>query len=317
MRDLLSRWEEMVHFRLKHIFGPCLIICLILVAGCDEGAVRSLGSKVGLRGQDVGKAATIALNELKAYESVDYHQRLNVAVLTQPQGNAANLPTIRHNRLNADEIASRIALYSQLTKVYAALQKLSDTNYPDQAGTAVSELNKSINDLQGLPNIPDAVGHAVGGLVELVVEKKQAKDIRKYNTILSTLIVAHQALWQADREKVWEPYLARCRSSYINSLNSVNPQTFDQKKLAELVKVPATAPYLVNLYKNQEATRVDNEIGAIQEKMDAVDEAFTQLIKGHNELSRQHPSYADAIAEFDRIVDILQPFFKHQSSGGQ
>lgn len=299
-----------MHLKTRNVFGACLIICALLIPACDEGAVRTLGSKVGLRGQDVGKAATKAVKDLIAYEQVDYNQRLTVAVLVQPEGYAA-MPTIGHNRIKANEIAGRIALYSQLTKVYASLQELSDTNYPGEAGTAVSELNKSINDLQGLPNIPDAASHAVGGLVELVVEKKQAKDIRKYNVILSSLIIAHQALWNADREKVWEPYLSRIREAYVESLNNVHSNAFDQKKLAELVKAPATGQRLINLYKAQEAARIDTEIGKIRDELDAVDDAFTQLTKAHNELSRQHPSYDDAIAELDRIPDILQPFFKH------
>lgn len=289
-----------------------LLLGLLLLSGCDEAAVRKVGAKVGMRGQDVSSSAITALTNLKNLEAVDFSQRTVAAVIVQPEpprnpeGPIPNvpLPTVPHNDQLLGQIQLRINAYKQFGKAYAALRELSETGFADQAETAQTELVNSINAINGLPNLPAGVSGLLPSVTGFLVDRKQAKDIRRHNKILYQLALAYKALWVGDRA-VWDAYLQRVRDAYVRSLNSVPASRFDPDKLRELVNMPYTHAYLVNLYKAQEAARLDTEMQKLSSQLDAVNEAFRLLTAAHNELSTQKPSYADVIAYLDRIVTVL------------
>ncbi|HEY6243763.1 MAG TPA: hypothetical protein VIX17_07450 [Pyrinomonadaceae bacterium] len=290
---------------IKRSISALLIAGLLILSGCDEGAVRKLGAKIGSRGQDVGTAAAKVIAELDEFEQVDYEQRLRVGILVRPPAmGTEDLPIVDHNKLEQDQITQREKLYKQLAKAYAALQTLSETAFADQSAAAVTELNNSINNIKAVPNIPVGVSSALSGLTGLIVDRKQAKDIRKYSLTLANLIKAHRALWESDRQ-IWDNYLARIRSAYIDQLNKTEADRFDLQQLRKIVTYPYADSYLINTYKAQEAARLDSRITEIKEHLDAVDEAFSQLEKAHKELTEEKPSYDDIVSSLDRIVTIL------------
>lgn len=282
-----------------------LIICALFFSGCDEAAVRQVGAKVGMRGQDVSSAAITALSNLADLEAVDYSQRTVAAIIVQPPQTLNTLPTVEHNDQLLEQIQLRIAAYRQFGKAYAALHRLSETAFADQAEAAQTELVNSVNAIKNIPDLPASVSSLIPAVTGLIVDRKQAREIKKHNQTLHRLSEAYKALWVADRP-TWNAYLERVRGAYVNSLNSVPVDRFDEKKLREVTTMPYTSGYLANLFKAQEAARLDQNKQQLIGQVDAVDEAFRLLVISHKELASQKPSYSDVIAYLDRIVTVLQ-----------
>lgn len=295
-----------------------LFALLLSTFGCDESSVRTLGATVGLRGQDAGNAAVLALEKISDYEQVDYSQRQMVQILVQPK-QVLDLPPSQLNpllavpryQLDAKQIQNRIELYRQLTKAYAALQKLSDGNFGKDSQEAATAFNASLSKIRAVPQLPAGVSSLLSGVTGFVVDKKQADDIRKINLNLYRLVRAHRELWKADRP-VWTAYLQRVKGAYVNNLKSVPADRFDEDQLRQYVKKPFAKTWLVQIYKNDEEARVSGETAKMENYFARVDAAFAQLEKGHVELSKQMPSYLDAIAEVDAVVSIVEPVLKNK-----
>lgn len=308
---MLIRIRKFIVF-LPKIF---LITTLLLTISCDETQVKNLGSKVGLRGQDVGNSAVTALQKLAAYERIDYARRRKINIAVQPK----EIFTLPQEKLNAYlevkhyfpdvAVSERIQLYRQLAKAYLALQKLSEGEFGKDSEEAVTAFNTSLSAIKAAPKLPSNASAFLAGVTGFIVNKKQAGDVRRANLNLYSLIRAHRELWEADRP-LWEAYLKRVKGSYINNLRSIPAKNFDMEKLRKEVNQPyKDDEYIVQMYKNQEEAKVDDEIAELENYFDIVDQAFLQLEKGHIELSKQKPSYLDAIAELDRITTIVEPMF--------
>src|ERR1041384_3809896 len=104
--------EELMVVQIRRVLVACFLLCSVFVLSCDEGAIRTLGAKVGLRGQDTGTAAVKAIRDISAYQDTDFNQRLMLAVLVQPPAMAATPPRVKRNTLDATQVASRLALYA-------------------------------------------------------------------------------------------------------------------------------------------------------------------------------------------------------------
>jgi hypothetical protein len=306
--------------RLRALFTIFILLPALLSIGCDEKAVRQLGSKVGLSGQDVSSAAITALNEIKALEPEDYSQRTIAAIVVTPTpppdpNHPNNMPDIPFPNVPHDsvlaEIDRRIEAYQQFGKAYAALQQLSDKDFADQATKAQTELVNSINNLNGIPNLPGAVTAALPAATGIIVDRKQANAIKKFNKYLEQISDAYKKLWESDRQ-LWDRYFDRVRSAYVNSLKAVPTDRFDQAQLRKLLGDPYQQSYLVAIYKAREAARLDQKVQALKGKLDAVDEAFRLLNNAHAKLDSQTPGFADVNSMLDRIVTVLEKVFKSE-----
>jgi len=295
----------------QHVLTCLLLILTFFATGCDEESVRQLGVKLAVSGQNASDSAVKTLDNLDALESVDFHQRGIVKVVVQPPAllkkppaNINELIAVKHNDELADEIATRIQAYKLFGKAYASLQRLSETKFADQTATAEGDLIKAFNAVNGLPKVPTSVTNLIPDVTKIIINRKQAKDIKKANLLLYQLCHLYKALWESDRT-IWDKYMTAVENEYAKSLISVPPETFDEKALRDVVKLPYAQPYLAYLYKVQEGARVDEAMRQIKDQLDSVDNALGMLEKSHKELASEKPSFSDVIGTLDQLVTVL------------
>lgn len=288
-----------------------VLIVTLLSTGCDEETITQLGVKLAVSGQNASDSAVRALNNLDDLESVDYQQRgvikvviLPQALLAAPPKNINDLIAVKHNDELETEIASRVKAYKLFGKAYASLQRLSETKFADQTATAESDLINAFNAVKVLPKVPASVTSLIPDLTKIVINRKQAKDVKKANLLLFQLCQVYRTLWEADRP-VWDQYMTAVENEYVLSLISVPPDRFDPQQLREVVKLPYPQPYLAYLYKKQEEARVENDMRQIKDQLDSVDTALGLLEKSHKELASEKPSFGDVIGTLDQVVTVL------------
>jgi hypothetical protein len=297
---------------MRHYFlTSVLLVFVVFTTSCDEESIRQLGAKLAISGQGASQSAVTALTNLDALEAVDYQQRgvvkivvLSPELLQTPGANINKLVTVRHNDELAGAIATRVKAYKLFGKAYASLQRLSETKFADQAATAESDLINAFNAVKGLPRVPSAVTSLVPDVSRIIINRKQAEDIKKANFSLYQLCHVYDALWEADRT-IWDEYMTAVENEYLLSLTSVPPSRFDEKSLREAVKLPYTQPYLSYLYKQQEYARLDNQMRQIKDQLDSVDTALNMLLKSHKELASEKPSFSDVIGTLDQMTTVL------------
>jgi len=288
-----------------------IILLALSASGCNDQTILQLGAKVATSGQTVSDSAVKALTNISDLEAIDYQQRSVIQVVRQPSDefkkpspNIAQALAVKHNDELASEIATRIKAYQLLGKAYASLQQLSGTAFADQATKAEGDLVTAFNAVKALPKVSDSVTKLIPDVTKILVNHKQAADVRQANLLLLRLCQVYKALWEADR-KTWDDDIIAVRDKYVIALLDVPVDRFDEKQLRDQVKLPYTQPYLSYLYKQQEVGRVDTAMRQIKDQLDNVDSAFGLLEASHKKLDAAKPSFSDVIGDLDQIVTIL------------
>jgi hypothetical protein len=293
------------------VLGCVIVVLTLLLSGCNEQAIRQLGAKLAISGQSASDSAVRALTNIDDLEAIDFQQRaiaktvsLPPKLLETPAPDINDLIAVKHNDELSNEIATRIKAYKLFGKAYAALQRLSETPFADQTATAEGNLINAFNAVKGLPKVPASVTSLIPDITKIIINRKQAKDIKKANLLLYQLCQVYKALWEADR-MVWDEFMSAVEDEYVLSLVSVPPNRFDEKQLRQQVKLPYVQPYLAYLYKEEEAARVDCAMRQIRDQLDSVDTALGMLERSHKELASAKPSFSDVIGTLDQMVTVL------------
>jgi hypothetical protein len=307
----------------KTVLGWVIALMVLMLSACNEDTIRQLGAKLAISGQSASNSAVTALNNVDGLEAIDYQQQGLIKIVTLPPDLLKPLPpntdprivlrrsndinsliVVKHNDQLSSEIAGRIKAYKLFGKAYASLQRLSETKFADTTATAEGNLISAFNAVKGLPDVPASVTSLIPDVSRIVINRKQAKDIKKANLLLLRLCQVYQELWEADRP-VWDEFMTAVGNDYVKSLMSLPADRFDEKQLREQVKLPYPQPYLAYLYKNQEAARVDSAMRQIKDQLDSVDVALGMLVKSHKELDSEQPSFSDVIGTLDQMVTVL------------
>lgn len=290
--------------RRSSILLCAIAACSLLIAGCDQAAIRQVGARTALRGQESCDAALKVYARLDSLADLDKEQQDFVTLLTRPAASTLPLPDKPRAPFEV-QLAPRVRAYRSLRKAYAALYRLSDTAFADQTQEAAEALTDSVNALKGIPDLPAPVSSLLPALSGFVVGRIQAKEIRKHNLALHSLIRSYRTLWESDKP-IWEKYITRVYKDYAQPLESLTPDQFDEERLRELVKEPYTKVYLVNLYKLQRREEARGKQQEVQTELDAVDQSFALLERAHKELAAQNPSFSDVLATLESIGSTLE-----------
>jgi hypothetical protein len=276
-----------------------LILLLVFTSACDPGAVRQVGARVALRGQESCDAALEVYSKVDAAADTDKMQQDLITVLTRPAQSKLPLPDKPRVSFEA-QLGPRIKAYKALRKAYATLHRLSDPAFSDQTKEAADALTASINALRGVPDLPAPVSALLPTLAGFVVGQIQAKEIKKHNLALYHLAQAYNSLWENDKP-IWERHIARVHTDYSAAIESLTPEQFDEARLRDTVKEPFGKPYLVSLYKLRKRDESRARQQELQTGLDEVSRAFATLARAHKELASQKPSLADVLSMLESI----------------
>ncbi|MEW6161847.1 MAG: hypothetical protein AB1606_00775 [Nitrospirota bacterium] len=280
------------------------IFLVILINGCaSQSSVRNLGVAVVLQGQALTDAALESYSILYQQKSIDKSQQDFIKIVTSPKP-AFTLPDTQPKDFSL-QLNPRVKAYQELRKVYEAFHRISDLSFADQTKNATESLHKSIRSLKDIPDLPSPVSNIFPKLSALMIETIQAAEIRKHNAILLEFCKAYRELWEQDIP-LWKDYLERVYKDYADGLISLNPTSFDEKQLSEIVKEPFSKEIKVGLYKLQKRGISEAKRQEIEAKLDSITRAFGFLAAAHSELAKEEPSLTDLMYIVDSIQSILK-----------
>src|SRR5260370_33609651 len=188
------------------VLGCVIVVLTLLLSGCNEQGIRQLGAKLAISGQRASDSAVRALTNIDDLEAIDFQQRaiaktvsLPPKLLETPAPDINNLIAVKRNDELSNEIATRIKAYKLFGKAYAALQRLSETPFADQTATAEGNLINAFNAVKGLPKVPASVTSLIPDISRIIINRKQAKDIKKANLLLYQLCQFSKPFWYPTR----------------------------------------------------------------------------------------------------------------------
>jgi hypothetical protein len=285
-----------------------LIVALLALAwsgGCAARATRSLGAAAALKGQAVADAALRSYELIEQQQVVDKQQQDLVKILTAPNLTLPTLPDSPAPDFGL-QLAPRVAAYRALRDSYKLFQQLADPVYSEQAARATDALTTSINNLNGIGDLPAGVAGAAKKLTGLAVGAVQAGKIRDHNRILLSMAETYRELWEADLP-VWRDYFGRIHKDFADPVSNLSVDRFDQRAVDSVVKEPFIPAIRLQIYKLQMRDASRKRAAELEDQLLSVGRAFRLLESAHVELTKEKPSVTDVIELLDNIRAVIEP----------
>ncbi len=280
-----------------------LLLCWTACAARSE--VNRLGTSLAIQGQQVCDAALQGYRALEEHQRTDERQQELVRILTHPQPDALK-PRPRSDAPGFDEqIRVRVRAFRKLREAYLHLQRLSG----DETGEGVEQASRSVLEsaqaLRGVAGLSSQLTERISELSGRLAESLKARHVRRRNAAFLELLRAYRQLWEADLP-IWRDFLDRVQTDFADGLASVPSSRFDSKQLTKILKEPFAVEVQVALYKRDLRFRSAQQAKQLRDRLEAVSGALRALESAHLELSKQKPSFTEALQTLQLAGGILE-----------